>query len=132
MRKLLPIMMPVAELVVGFVLPRDSYIKTTCWSKNPPACSFEFSPSPVFFLAVALPFIVVIALVLWRRWKETAVLSISASIALLVGVVLLYPWQGASLLVVVILSALLPWRLSTAVKTPIKKQRGVSGWLQQF
>jgi len=121
MRKFLPIMMPIAELVVGFILPRDSYIKRTCWSTNPPACSFDFSPSPVFFLAVALPFIVVITLALWRRWKETAVLSISASIALLVGLVFLYPRQGVSLLIVVTLSTLLPWGLSTAVKTPIKK-----------
>ncbi|NJE53608.1 hypothetical protein [Thermococcus sp. 21S9] len=109
MKRLLPIFIPSVEFALAFVVPWEDCIKAVCWSRNPPACSFEFSPSPIFFLAVALPFLILTVYALWRKQGETALLSGFAGVAVLAGTVLLTVDEGIALLAVLLLTPLLQW-----------------------
>ncbi|WP_099211367.1 hypothetical protein [Thermococcus henrietii] len=109
MKRLLPLSIPFVEFALAFAVPRENYVKAVCWSRNPPACSFEFSPSPIFFLAVALPFLILTVYFLWRKRREIALLSGSAGIVVLAGTALLTFDEGIALLTVLLLAPLLQW-----------------------
>jgi len=109
MKRVVPSMLPIVEFALAFAVPREDYVKAVCWSRNPPACSFEFSPSPIFFLAVALPFAILTVYTLWRKSSKTALLSGSAGIVVLAGTALLTFDEGIALLAVLILTPLLQW-----------------------
>jgi len=121
-KKALPVVIPLAEFLAVFALPEDSYVKAVCWSQSPPACSFEFSPSPAFFLAVALPFIATTTFALWKGWKDSAASSISAGIALLAGVLFLAIKKEIVLLVLIALLVLLFGGLLSKVETTLEKE----------
>jgi len=102
-------LLPFVEFALAFVVPWEDYVKAVCWSRNPPACSFEFSPLPIFILAVALPFLILTVFALWRKRRETALLSGSAGVTVLAGTALLTLDGGIALLTVLLLSPLLQW-----------------------
>jgi hypothetical protein len=108
-RGALPILLPIVEFALAVAVPWEDYVKAVCWSRSPPACSFEFSPSPVFFLAVALPFVVLAVFSLWRNRGKTAILSGSAGVAILIGTALLATHKGIALPAVLLLIPLLQW-----------------------
>ena len=109
MKRLLPLSIPFVEFALAFAVPRENYVKAVCWSRNPPACSFEFSSSPTFFLAVVLPFVIFTVYALWRKRRETALLSGSAGVTVLIGTALLTVDEGIALLGVLLFTPLLQW-----------------------
>ncbi|WP_457742446.1 hypothetical protein [Thermococcus sp.] len=104
---LYPILFPVWEFLLVLLLPSGYYVSASCWSFNPPACSFFFRPLLVFFLVVALPFTLVTLPSLWKGWKEIALLSSSAGVTVIIGTALLTFSEGIALLAVLILAPLL-------------------------
>ncbi|KUH34308.1 hypothetical protein APY94_02290 [Thermococcus celericrescens] len=117
----MPFLLPIVEFALAFAVPREDYVKALCWSRSPPACSFEFSPSPVFFLAVALPFVLLTVLSLWRNWRETAILSGSAGVAVLTGTALLAVHEGIALPTVLLLIPILQWVGERVLKIQVRR-----------
>jgi len=110
LRSLLYLLFPVWEFLLMILLPSEYYVKASCLQIHPyPICHFYFGPSPFLFLVIALPFTIVALFALWRKRIETALLSGSAGVAVLIGAVLLTIDGGIAILGVLLLSPLIQW-----------------------
>ncbi|WP_297512056.1 hypothetical protein [Thermococcus sp.] len=105
---------PSVEFTLAFTVLRWDYGKAVCWSRNPPACSFEFPPSwvfssPLYFRSSFLQFIILTVYAFGKKRRETALISASAGIAVLIGIVLLTVDEKIAPLTVLLLAPLLQW-----------------------
>ena len=91
LRSFYPLIFFVLEFVVLLILPSEYYVGASCLQTHPyPICGFHFSPSLAFFLAVTLPFMLAVAVSLWKKLNEEVVIFASSYVTTLISVALLH------------------------------------------
>ncbi|WP_240703181.1 hypothetical protein [Thermococcus indicus] len=108
------------------LLPREYYVGVSCLQRHPyPIYTFHFSPSPAFILLVIAPFIVSIALGLWKKWSEFITFGTFSLAVVVVTLLLLYLFEKSWIPVAspIVTSAVLYGPFCGKMKCPTREEK---------